>query len=348
MSPSFLAAQAANGLAVKRAAFIGGKFMDAGSNSSAQSNLHFSVEEGKASPSRHGGREFTGDVGIKTFSAANIVESSLMIGDKWWDAAAAGNSSLTRDVIRYDVKRISAHPNYGNVVNFTKIANKQIDVKVGSAKIVRYLLYMGHYSGTANDGTLAGIENSHVRVSIGSIEPNSAYTYVPDGAGAIIGAVNNKKSNIAADLPGFSTTIPKFLTINGIQDSNSYTFRFHGKTVLNQSTSTDIPFNLSLSTSTATIDGEFVSNVNADLVQVMSGTVKLKGRFVQQAAGKSVISVAPGAKVICDCELVTTDGVTPTVTGGGTFISLNAKMNVAPNQTVSQIGSISVSSGYNY
>jgi hypothetical protein len=346
MSPSFLSAQAQNGLAVKKAVFFGGKFTDAGSNSSAQSNIHFFVEDGSGSPSRHADRIFTGDVGVKTL-VAQTMNRGVMVGDKWWGAPDAGNSSVTREYLRYAIERVRPHAT-GSVVAALKIHNKDVLVNIGSAKFNRTILDIGHWSGASNDGTLGGIENSRVTIKIGNIEKTD-YAYTADVGGGLINTPNNRNSRITVEMPGLDTiTVPKFLWIYGIQEGNIYSYRFSGKTFLNNPVSTESPMLIGLGTSTATISGDFDSNVNSDFISVSSGTLHLKGRYVQRAAGKTVVGIAPGAKVICDCELVSADGVTPVVTGTGTFISLNARANVAPAQTVSTVGQVNISSGYNY
>jgi hypothetical protein len=332
MNAIFLAAQATNGFAVKKAVFCGGKFTDAGYNSSAQSNIYFfDIEEGAGSPSRHAGRMLSGDAGIKVFSCTTM-NTGLLVGDKWYDAAQAGNSSATRDTLRYSCLKLISNPNDGFIANFSKISNKDVIVSIQQFQYKRHFLDFGHFSGVANDGTLGGIENSTVSLVVENAVTEAGYVYAIDGSNAFINATNNKNSRLNAELCDLGTiTVPKFLWVYGIQESNLYRIK-NGKVKIVNPTLSDTPFSLALSTSKMVLEGwEIESDVANTLITLSSGTLVLKNcKIIQNALGKNMFNIAAGANLVLEnCQLVNADRVTPLTTGTGTVLSKNSTSNVA-------------------
>jgi hypothetical protein len=321
MNAAFLAAQADNGQSVKKAVFCGGSVKNLWFNEHAQSNIVLNIPEIKNEHDGGWNTALSGDVGVKRLKTDRL-SANLVIGNKW---GGKGLSNI-KESLAFNLERMSVDTD-NPLIYLTKCHSKDVQVSIQSIELLgRTMLSLGHWSGIASDGTLGGVQDSNILIDIKHIVPNSNYMYSTDGGGGLINIPNNKTSKFAVSVPSFSTTVPKLMWVYGIQESNHYQFK-GAKTLINNPTSNEMPFNLNLGKSVLVLDGwDIESNVNNVLLTLASGKLILRNCKIRQTANHPIFNISAGATVVLEnTHLV---GTVCVAVGNGKIISKMSTSNI--------------------
>jgi hypothetical protein len=328
MNAAFLAAQVDNGFNWKKAVFCGQKVTNLGYNEHAQANIVLDIPDIENTHNGGWNTSLSGDVGVKRLKT-DLLKANLVIGNKW----GGKGFSKSKESLFFDIGRMSVDT--GNpLIYFTKCHSKDVQVSIQSLELLgRCMTSLGHWSGTAADGTLGGVQDSNIRIDIKSIMLNPSYMYSPDGSNGVLNLIHNKTSKFAVSLPAFSTTVPKLMWVYGIQENNYYHFK-GAKTKINNPTSDEMPFNLNLATSVLILDGwDIESNVNNTLFTLTSGKLILRNCKIFQTATQPIFNISAGATVVLEnTHLV---GKVCVAVGNGKIISKKSTSNIQAPYPVS-------------
>jgi hypothetical protein len=133
--------------------------------------------------------------------------------------------------------------------------------------------------------------------------------------------------------------------VYGVQELNQYHLK-GAKTKIDNPTSTEMPFNLGLSTSVLVLDGfDIESNVNNALFTITSGTLVLKNCKFGQTANQPVFNISAGAKVVLENTHFIGHPSNVLTTGAGVIVSKKSTSNIAIGTAVVK-GDLTISKFY--